>query len=118
MSKQKYLITLMADATPEDATAMKKHLAQSIANDFGLSCVEGVSIRPSDDFPILRLFLEQEVPYRLREHVPIDDALVTEDVVSSCVDALFDDSDVIFNYDGIDNFLCSTLRDMGLPVNE
>lgn len=118
MEKKKYMITLMADATPEDAAAMEKYLAQSIANDFSLSCVEGVSIRASDDFPVLRLFLEQEVPYRLQEHIPIDDALVTEDVISTCVDALFEDSDVIFNYDGIDNFLCSTLRDMGLPVND
>jgi len=118
MSKEKYMVAFEVEATPEDAAAMKKYLAQSVANEFNLSCVEGVSIRKSDSFARLRIFLEQEVPYRLKEHIPIEGCYITEDVIRSCVDALCEDSDVLFNYDSIDAFLCATLKDMDLPVED
>ena len=118
MLKEKYMVAFEVEATPEDTATMKKYLAQSVANEFNLSCVAGVSIRESDSFARLRIFLEREVPHRLKEHIPIEDCYITEDVIRSCVDALCEDSDVLFNYDSIDAFLCSTLKEMDLPVED
>lgn len=117
MSKQKYMVTLIAEGTDADADSLRKYLAQSVANDFNLGCVENVSIQPLEPFTRMRIFLQQEVPYRLTEHIGVEKSCMTDELVSDCIDALCQNSDVMFDYDRFDAFLRETVETLGVPVH-
>ena len=57
-------------------------------------------------------FIEDEVPFRLREILDIPEEKITPELVSACVEYLKDHSEVMFNYDGIDETLQTIVNDM------
>lgn len=117
MSKQKYMVTLIAEGTDADADSLQKYLAQSIANDFSLSSVENVSIQSLEPFTRMRIYLQQEVPYRLTEHIGVEKGCMTDELVSDCIDALCQNSDVMFDYDRFDAFLRETVESLGISID-
>lgn len=57
-------------------------------------------------------FIEDEVPFRLREILDVPEEKITPELVSTCVEHLKDHSEVMFNYDGIDETLQTIVNDM------
>lgn len=58
-------------------------------------------------------FIKEEVPYRLREIFGYSSEQITPELVDGLVTALYDNSDVMFNYDALDNWLSERLDDRG-----
>ena len=56
----------------------------------------------------LMAFIEQEVPFRLRE---LNHIGVTDETIDSLINAVKENTDVMFNYDGFDNFLMEKLQE-------
>ncbi len=56
------------------------------------------------DSPLLS-FIKQEVDYRLKDIIRVDAENITEELKNACVRKLYDDSDLMFDYDSIDNAL-------------
>lgn len=52
----------------------------------------------------LRAFIQEEVPYRLKE-LDLDGVEITDKLVAECVKKLHESSDVMFDYDKMDDFL-------------
>ncbi len=57
----------------------------------------------------LGAFIEEEVPFRLEEILEVPEERVTPEAVQACVDALNEDTDVMFSYDRLDEFLENTI---------
>lgn len=70
-----------------------------------------------ESFPLLD-FIKQEVPFRLREIFHIPDGVIDQSVVESCILELYDNSDVMFDYDGLDDFLTSILERNGIRPDD
>lgn len=49
MKKSMYFVTLYVEATEEDAASLRNYLAQSIADEFNLERVEGVTVTLDPD---------------------------------------------------------------------
>lgn len=64
---------------------------------------------PDEVYP-LREFINQEVPFRLKEIFCIPEDLLTPSVVDDIVWSLYDDSDVMFDYDSMDEFISKRLK--------
>jgi len=60
----------------------------------------------------LRRYIDEEVPFRLVEVLGVAEKDVDEDVVSVCAEALENDSDIMFDYDAIDDFLRDRLKEL------
>ena len=56
-------------------------------------------------------FLKQEVPYRLKEHIELPEELITPALVEACIEYLHNNSDLMFNYDDIDDALRSCVSE-------
>lgn len=50
-------------------------------------------------------FINKEVPFRLCEALEIADGRITPGLIRECVTELYDNSDVMFDYEAIDEFL-------------
>lgn len=59
-------------------------------------------------------FIEQEVPFRLKEIFHIPDEALSQTAVNDCIFELYDNSDVMFDYDSLDDFLTSILERNGI----
>lgn len=57
-------------------------------------------------------FIEEEVSFRLRDVLDIPEEEITPEVEKACVEYLKDHSEVMFNYDGIDETLQTIVNDM------
>jgi hypothetical protein len=62
----------------------------------------------------LLIFIEQEVPFRLREILNVPEKFLTAEVIETCVKKLYTSNDIMFAYDGIDEFLTNTLEELGI----
>ncbi len=79
-------------------------------------CYEGNALPPisaNKDDP-LTLFIKQEVPHRLQEILDLPEEQVTDEIVAACVEALNSNSDILFNYDRIDDKLEEILKTFGI----
>lgn len=63
-------------------------------------------------------FIKAEVPFRLREVLEFPEEKITEDIEQACIKTLYDDSDVMFDYDAIDRTLEDTCNELGLYKDE
>lgn len=50
-------------------------------------------------------FIKDEVPFRLAETIGLSQERITEELVEQLVDNLYEHSDIMFNYDRIDEWL-------------
>lgn len=50
-------------------------------------------------------FIKNEVPFRLKEILGFPEEKITGELINSCVKELYDNSDVMFDYDAIDSLL-------------
>lgn len=53
----------------------------------------------------LEKFIEQEVPFRLREILTIPEGKEFDDIAEDCIRTLLENTDIIFDYDAIDELL-------------
>lgn len=58
--------------------------------------------------------IKDEVPFRLNEILQFPEDRLTENIVQACIKALYDNTDVLFDYDGIDRILEDTCNGFGL----
>ena len=70
-----------------------------------------------DHSPLLD-FIKQEVPFRLKEIFCIPDDLLTPSVVDDIVWSLYDDSDVMFDYDSMDEFISKRLMKFDIDPDD
>lgn len=76
--------------------------------------------KDSDDenvHPLLG-FIKQEVPFRLKEIFCIPEDLLTPSVVDDIVWSLYDDSDVMFDYDSMDEFISKRLKKFDIDPDD
>lgn len=76
--------------------------------------------KDSDDenvYPLLE-FIKQEVPFRLKEIFCIPEDLLTPSVVDDIVWSLYDDSDVMFDYDSMDEFISKRLKKFDIDPDD
>lgn len=59
-------------------------------------------------------FIKSEVPFRLNEILQFPEGSLTENIVQACIKALCDNTDALFDYDGIDRILEDTCNGFGL----
>lgn len=105
-------------------------LKQRVENDNGLGMNKGDSdyakwVREQDEalnlaiealeHPLLA-FIKEEVPFRLREILGVPEEDIMPEVIDTLVNALWDDNDPMFDYDGLDQFLTEKLEAMGIEV--
>lgn len=72
---------------------------------------------PDEVYP-LREFIKQEVPFRLSEIFHIPDSELAPHIVDACIENLYDNSDVMFDYDSMDENLCGTLAEYGINPDD
>lgn len=76
--------------------------------------------KDSDDenvHPLLG-FIKQEVPFRLKEIFCIPEDLLTPSVVDDIVWSLYDDSDVMLDYDSMDEFIGKRLKKFDIDPDD
>lgn len=59
-------------------------------------------------------FLKEEVPFRLKDILDIPEEKMSENLIKSCVDTLYEDSDAVFDYDSIDSVLKDVCEELGV----
>lgn len=59
-------------------------------------------------------FLKLEIPWRLIEIIGVKDEDMDKVPVGHLVDSLYHNSDVVLNYDAIDEFICRVLDEAGV----
>ncbi len=69
---------------------------------------------PANKDDALTSFIKQEVPHRLQEILDLPEEQVTDEIVAACVEALNNNSDILFNYDRIDDKLEEILKTFGI----
>lgn len=72
---------------------------------------------PDEVYP-LREFVKQEVPFRLSEIFHIPDSELAPHIVDACIEDLYDNSDVMFDYDSIDAHIRGTLAQLGINPDD
>lgn len=72
---------------------------------------------PDEVYP-LREFIKQEVPFRLSEIFHIPDSELAPHIVDACIEDLYDNSDVMFDYDSMDENLRGTLAEYGINPDD
>lgn len=72
---------------------------------------------PDEVYP-LREFVKQEVPFRLSEIFHIPDSELAPHIVDACIEDLYDNSDVMFDYDSIDAHIRGTLAQFGITPDD
>lgn len=72
---------------------------------------------PDEVYP-LREFVKQEVPFRLSEIFHIPDSELAPHIVGACIEDLYDNSDVMFDYDSIDAHIRCTLAQFGINPDD
>lgn len=60
----------------------------------------------------LLAFIREEVPFRLKEVLWLPEEQITSDVIEECIDRLWNNTDVMFDYDGMDRFLEDTVSEL------
>lgn len=67
----------------------------------------------------LLAFIKQEVPFRLNEVLNLpEDAVITDELIEECVDRLYKNNDIMFDYEAIDSFLLLVLNEHGIEEDE
>lgn len=69
---------------------------------------------PKDEHSPLLDYIKQEVPFRLKEIFNIPDEALSQTAVNDCIFGLYDNSDVMFDYDSLDDFLTGILERNGI----
>lgn len=64
----------------------------------------------------LLTFIKQEVPFRLTEVLNLPENAFDFGLIEECVDRLYDNSDIMFNYDAIDSLLLGVLSEHGIET--
>ena len=67
--------------------------------------------------PLLE-FIKQEVPFRLKEIFRVPEELLSDKLIGTLVNDLWDNSDVMFDYNGMDEYLDERLHDLGVYADE
>lgn len=67
-----------------------------------------------DELNSLLEFIKSEVSFRLNEILQFPEGSLTENIVQACIKALCDNTDSLFDYDGIDRILEDTCNGFGL----
>lgn len=63
-------------------------------------------------------YIKQEVPFRLKEIFNIPDEALSQTAVDDCIFELYDNSDVMFDYDSLDDFLTGILERNGIHPDD
>ena len=72
---------------------------------------------PDDVYP-LKEFIKQEVPFRLSEIFHIPDSELAPHIIDACIEDLYDNSDVMFDYDSMDAHIRGTLAQYGINPDD
>lgn len=83
-----------------------------------LLCGEPFYEKGPDEVYPLREFIKQEVPFRLSEIFHIPDSELAPHIVDACIEDLYDNSDVMFDYDSIDAHIRGTLSQFGINPDD
>lgn len=70
-----------------------------------------------DSYPLLG-FIKQEVPFRLENIFNIPSEKITPNIVDVCVWSLYDNSDVMFDYDSMDDHLRELLKEYDIDPDD
>ncbi len=62
----------------------------------------------------LLAFVEKEVPFRLTEMFGDLNGEITDDICQDCTERLYEENDILFDYDRIDSFLLDVLAEYGI----
>lgn len=68
--------------------------------------------------PALFAFIQQEVPFRLENIFNIPSEKITPNIVDVCVWSLYDNSDVMFDYDSMDDHLRELLKEYDIDPDD
>ena len=68
--------------------------------------------------PALFAFIQQEVPFRLENIFNIPSEKITPNIVDVCVWSLYDNSDVMFDYDSMDDHLREVLKEYDIDPDD
>ena len=68
--------------------------------------------------PALLAFIRQEVPFRLKNIFNIPDEKISPNIVDVCVWSLYDNSDVMFCYDSMDEHLREVLKEYDINPDD
>lgn len=71
-------------------------LAEAIENSNQTSSVKEEPYNP------LLAFIKQEVPFRLKEVIGVPENECSNELIEACIDRLYSDNDIMFDYDKID----------------
>lgn len=66
----------------------------------------------------LLAFIKQEVPFRLREVLKVPEEKITGELINACTKELYDNSDIMFDYDSIDGLLSIICNDINAKCEE
>lgn len=66
----------------------------------------------------LLAFIKEEVPFRLKEVLGVPDEAQTLELVEEMVDRLWENNDVMFDYDALDDFLLGILGEHDIKAGE
>ncbi len=68
--------------------------------------------------PALLAFIRQEVPFRLKNIFNIPDEKISPNIVDVCAWSLYDNSDVMFDYDSMDEHLRGVLKEYDIDPDD
>ena len=68
---------------------------------------------PKGDEPLLA-FVKEEVPFRIREILGVDEEEISEELIAEIAAHLFENSDILFDYDAIDNEITDIFDKRGI----
>lgn len=68
--------------------------------------------------PALLAFIRQEVPFRLKNIFNIPEEKISPNIVDVCVWSLYDNSDVMFDYDSMDEHLREVLKEYDIDPDD
>ena len=93
------------------------------AEDAIEKAVEAWNARTDNDtdatkVPALLAFVRQEVPFRLENIFNIPSEKITPNIVDVCVWSLYDNSDVMFDYDSMDDHLREVLKEYDIDPDD
>lgn len=116
MNAADYLVSFDAGTTREDIWHWfdERHSKGVVYLLYGRPFYE----KDSDETDSLKDFIKQEVPFRLSEIFHIPDTELAPHIIDACVDDLYYNSDVMFNYNSMDAHIRGTLAQYGINPDD
>lgn len=99
--------------TPEEVIEYLKGLQDIFGDQRSCLCLAIEALEK----PLLA-FIRQEVPFRLRTMMNLDEEQITPELVDEIVTRLYDKNDIMFDYEALDYFIQNILEENGIGEDE